>query len=45
MEHPILILVQLFELIGLGDFAHHYPQILYMWLAMIICIVLGFLAS
>ena len=41
MEHPILFLVQLFDLIGLGDFAHHYPHVIYSWLVMLLLIVLG----
>ena len=45
MEHPYLFFVKLFELIGLGHFAHSYPYIVYSWVAMIILIVLGFLAS
>jgi F-type H+-transporting ATPase subunit a len=40
MEHPILFLVKLFELIGLGDFAHHYPHVIYSWFVMLILIVL-----
>ena len=45
MEHPYLFFVKLFELIGLGHFAHSYPYIVYSWVVMIILIVLGFLAS
>lgn len=45
MEHPILFLVQLFDAIGLGSFAHHYPHVLYTWLAMIILIGFGLLAT
>ena len=45
MEHPYLFFVKLFELIGLGHFAHSYPHIVYTWVVMIILIVLGFLAS
>lgn len=45
MEHPILFLVKLFELIGLGDFAHHYPHVIYTWFVMIILIVFSFLAT
>ncbi|MEE9566206.1 MAG: F0F1 ATP synthase subunit A [Desulfobacteria bacterium] len=40
MEHPILFLVKLFELIGLGDFAHHNPHVIYSWFVMLILIVL-----
>jgi F-type H+-transporting ATPase subunit a len=45
MEHPILFLVQLFELIGLDDFAHHHPYVIYTWFVMIILIVFGLLAT
>jgi F-type H+-transporting ATPase subunit a len=45
MEHPILFLVQLFDLIGLGDFAHEYPHVIYSWLVMLLLIVLSFLAT
>jgi len=45
VEHPYLFFVKLFELIGLGHFAHSYPYIVYSWVVMIILIVLGFLAS
>jgi F-type H+-transporting ATPase subunit a len=45
VEHPYLFFVKLFELIGLGHFAHSYPYIVYTWVVMIILIVLGFLAS
>jgi len=27
MEHPYLFFVKLFELIGLGHFAHAYPHV------------------
>ncbi len=45
MEHPILFLVQLFDLIGLGDFAHHYPHVIYSWFVMVILIVFSLLAT
>jgi len=45
VEHPYLFFIKLFELIGLGHFAHSYPHIVYSWVVMIILIVLGFLAS
>ncbi len=44
MEHPILFLNLLFEKIGLGDFAHHYPNVIYSWLIMLFLIVAGKLA-
>jgi F-type H+-transporting ATPase subunit a len=45
VEHPYLFFVKLFELIGLGHFAHSYPYIVYSWVVMIMLVVLGFLAS
>lgn len=45
MEHPYLILVKLFEAIGLGHFAHTYPHVIYAWLVMIILIALGAMAA
>ena len=45
MEHPIFFLVVLCEKIGLGDFAHHYPWVLYMWLMMAVLIVLAILGA
>jgi len=45
MEHPILFLVKLFELIGLGHFAHHYPHLIYTWFVMLFLIVLMGLGS
>jgi len=44
VEHPYLFFVKLFELIGLGHFAHAYPHIVYSWVVMIMLIVLGFIA-
>ena len=45
MEHPILFLVKLFELFGLGHFAHKYPHVLNSWAIMILLIVFGKLAT
>lgn len=45
MEHPILFLNFLFEPLGLGDFAHHYPWVIYSWLIMLVLIVLAKLAT
>ena len=45
MEHPYLFFVKLFEAIGLGSFAHHYPHVIYSWVVMAILIVLGALAA
>jgi F-type H+-transporting ATPase subunit a len=36
--------VKLFELIGLGHFAHAYPWVIYSWFVMILLIVFAFLA-
>ncbi|MBW2607230.1 MAG: F0F1 ATP synthase subunit A [Deltaproteobacteria bacterium] len=44
MEHPYLFFVKLFELIGLGHFAHAYPHVIYSWVVMILLIVLGAIA-
>ena len=44
MEHPYLFFVKLFELIGLGHFAHVYPQVIYTWVVMAILIGFSFLA-
>ncbi len=44
MEHPYLFFVKLFELIGLGHFAHAYPHVIYSWVVMAILIGFGFLA-
>jgi len=45
MEHPYLFFVKLFEIIGLGHFAHAYPHVVYSWVIMIILIILFFLAT
>jgi F-type H+-transporting ATPase subunit a len=45
MEHPILFLVQLFDAIGLGHFAHHYPHVIYSWFVMILLILFALLAA
>ena len=45
MEHPFLFLVKLFELIGLGHFAHSYPHVLYTWLVMLFLILVGAAAA
>ncbi|MGD8882937.1 MAG: F0F1 ATP synthase subunit A [Desulfobacterales bacterium] len=44
MEHPYLIVVKFFELIGFGHFAHTYPWVVYSWFVMILLIVFAFLA-
>ena len=45
MEHPYLFFVKLFELIGLGHFAHSYPHVVYSWVVMILLIAFGALAA
>ncbi len=45
MEHPYLFFVKLFELLGLGHFAHTYPHVIYSWVVMIILIVAGAAAT
>jgi len=45
VEHPYLILVKLFEAIGLGHFAHAYPHVIYSWLVMVILITLSAMAA
>jgi F-type H+-transporting ATPase subunit a len=45
MEHPYLFFVKIFELIGLGHFAHSYPHVIYTWVVMALLIALGFLAT
>ena len=45
MEHPYLFFVKLFELIGLGHFAHSYPHVIYSWVVIIFLVVVGALAT
>jgi F-type H+-transporting ATPase subunit a len=45
MEHPYLFFVKLFEMMGLANFAHQYPHVIYSWVLMIILIVLSVLAA
>jgi F-type H+-transporting ATPase subunit a len=51
MEHPIFFLTWIVDKLGLGDVVsplygtYHTPHVLYTWLAMIILIVFGVLAS
>ena len=45
MEHPYLFVVKLFELIGLGHFAHTYPHVIHTWVVMLILIVIGIIAG
>lgn len=43
MEHPYLFFVKLFEMLGLGHFAHVYPHVVYSWVVMILLIVFGYM--
>ena len=45
MEHPYLFLVKLFEIIGLGSFAHQAPHVIYAWFVMLVLIIFGALAA
>ncbi len=41
MAHPYLFLQKLFEMIGLGEFAEHYPHVVYSWLIILFLIVVS----
>ena len=43
--HPYLFLPKFFEFLGLGEFANHYPHVVYSWLIMAVLILLGFIAT
>ena len=45
MEHPYLFFVKLFELVGLGHFAHANPHVVYTWVVMLILVAIGLLAA
>ena len=45
MEHPYMFFVKLFELLGLGHFAHAYPHVVYTWVVMLFLIFVGALAG
>lgn len=45
MEHPYLFFVKLFEMVGLGHFAHEYPHVIYSWVVMALLIGFGSLAA
>lgn len=45
MEHPYLFFVKLFELIGLGHFAHTYTHVIYSWVVMALLIGVGALCA
>jgi F-type H+-transporting ATPase subunit a len=41
MEHPYLFFVKLFELVGLENFAHAYPHVIYSWVVMVLLLGLA----
>ena len=45
MEHPYLFLVKMFEVIGLGHFAHVYPHVIYSWFVILLLILFAVLAT
>ncbi len=45
MEHPYLFFVKLFELLGIGHFAHSYVHVVYTWVIMAILIIIGSIAA
>ena len=45
MEHPYLYLVKLLDMIGLGEFAHAYPYVIYSWFVMLLLIILSAVAA
>ncbi|MGE4519485.1 MAG: F0F1 ATP synthase subunit A [Desulfobacteraceae bacterium] len=45
MEHPYLILVKPFEMVGLGHFAHANVHVIYTWFVMLLLIGLGYLGA
>lgn len=45
MEHPILFLTKLMEMIGLGHFAHENPHVIHSWLFIVFLVVIGKLAA
>ena len=45
MEHPFLFFVKLFEMVGLGHFAHQNPHVIYAWVVIALIVGLGALAA
>jgi len=43
--HPYMVLVSIFDAIGLGGFAHHYPHVVYSWFVMALLIAFGAAAT
>lgn len=45
MEHPYLFMTSLFGIFGMEEWAATHPHVTYMWLAMVILIILGWLGG
>ncbi|MDR0549356.1 MAG: F0F1 ATP synthase subunit A [Deltaproteobacteria bacterium] len=45
MEHPVMLLTWILEKLGLGHFAHAYPQLVYTWFFALVLITVGRLAT
>ena len=45
MEHPYLFFVKLFEMLGLGHFAHSYPHVIYSWVVIALLLLAGSIAA
>ncbi|WP_299978851.1 F0F1 ATP synthase subunit A [Desulfobacula sp.] len=45
MEHPYLFMTSLFGIFGMEEWAAAHPHVTYMWLAMVVLIILGWLAG
>jgi len=45
VEHPFMLFVKLFELFGLGHFAHENPHVIYSWVTMALLIILGLIGT
>ena len=45
MEHPYLLLVKVFEAIGLGHIAHLYPHVIYSWFVILLLIIIAVLGT
>ncbi len=45
MEHPLLLLQLFFDSVGLGEFAHHYPNVIYSWLVMLVLLIMAKLGA
>jgi F-type H+-transporting ATPase subunit a len=45
MEHPVMLLVWIFDKFGLGHFAHQYYYLIYTWFFMLVVIIVAHLAA